>query len=79
MNDSFAHAAANARADCPKCHGSGAYLYDHNHGTICDLCCQHDRGWWRLSESQQRANSGNAWCCGAGCGFTRADNPDAVN
>lgn len=79
-NDSFDHAAANARPDCPKCHGTGKYMYDHNHGTICDLCCQHDRGWWLLTEGYAGWRPGReTWCCRAGCGAKRDDNPDAVN
>lgn len=39
--DAFANAAATAKPDCPKCKGTGTYMYDHNHGTVCDLCCTH--------------------------------------
>lgn len=68
MTSNFAHARLNANPDCPKCQGSGSYMYDHNHGTICDLCCKHDRGWWKLEE-HYGANNGK-WCCRAGCGHT---------
>lgn len=64
--DSFIHARQNANRDCPKCHGTGMYQYDHNHITICNLCCRHDRGWWQLAE-HYGANNGK-WCCRAGCG-----------
>ena len=68
MNDSFDHARKNAHPDCPKCHGTGSYMYDHNHGTICPLCCKHDRGRWLLEEHYGSDNG--RWCCRAGCGHT---------
>lgn len=45
VDDSWANAKANARPDCPRCHGLGTYMYDHNHDTICNLCCKHNMGW----------------------------------
>jgi hypothetical protein len=79
-NDSFEHAAANARADCPKCHGTGEYMYDHNHGTICNECCRHDRGWWLLTQGYSGWREGReTWCCVAGCGTKRDANPDGVS
>jgi len=41
-------------------------MYDHNHGTICDLCCKHDKGRWHLQEHYGAKNG--KWCCLAGCG-----------
>lgn len=63
--NSFEAAAASARPGCPKCHGKGSYMYDHNHGTICDLCCLHQGLRWKLSHHYA------GWpgmCCAAGCG-----------
>lgn len=60
------HAKENANPDCPKCKGTGEYMYDHNHGTICDLCCKHDMGFWMLKEHYGDKN-GN-WCCRS-CGY----------
>ena len=73
MNDSFQHSAANAKPECPKCKGTGSYMYDHNHGTICEQCCKHDRGFWFLLPGYVDAGK---WCCLAGCGFTMDQNPD---
>ena len=73
MDDAFAHAAKNARQDCPKCKGTGSYMYDHNHGTICDLCCRHDQGWWPLKEHYGKDNG--KLCCLAGCGKTVDPSP----
>jgi hypothetical protein len=70
--ENFKHARENAKPDCPKCHGTGAFKYDHNHSTICGRCCKHDRGFWFLTEGYQ--NAGN-WCCLAGCGFVLPFNP----
>lgn len=64
------NAAANANPNCPKCFGTGKYMYDHNHGTICNLCCKHNMGWWELSECHGKENAGKL-CCGAGCGYTK--------
>jgi len=72
--DAWANAKTNARSDCLQCHGAGAYMYDHNHGTICNQCCRHNMGWWQLSE---RHSQPGMWCCKAGCEFVRADNPEA--
>lgn len=52
---------------CPKCNNTGWYKYDHNHSTVCNLCCKHDKGWWILSACHGKENAGK-WCCGAGCG-----------
>ena len=69
----FENARKNARPDCPKCHGTGTFKYDRNHSTICSLCCKHNMGWELLKEFYGNLNG--KWCCRAGCGFTRADNP----
>ena len=76
MTDAFANAARNARPDCPKCHGTGKYLYDEHHGTVCDLCCQHNMGWWLLEKHYGADNS--KWCCRAGCGKKLNKNPDPI-
>ena len=69
---SFAYAKANARPDCPKCNGAGTYMYDHNHGKICELCCQHDQGWWQLTELHSHPGK---WCCKGGCGYISPTDP----
>ena len=51
---------------CHKCNDTGSYMYDENHGTICDLCCKHDQGYWQLHEHYGKNN--DKWCCKAGCG-----------
>jgi len=73
----FVHAKQNAKPDCSKCKGTGSYMYDHNHGTICDLCCTHGEpeDWWQLSECHGVDRAG-FWCCGLGCGVTRKDKPE---
>ena len=63
------NAKANAKPDCVRCHGTGSYMYDHNHGTICNLCCQHNMGWWELGEGH--GNDAGKLCCKAGCGYTK--------
>ena len=68
MSESFDNAKRNAKSDCPKCHGTGGYMYDHNHSTVCNLCCLHNMGWWKL-EKHYGENNGK-WCCRAGCGKT---------
>lgn len=72
--NTFVHAASNANPSCLKCKGTGTYMYDHNHGTICDLCCQHDLGRWLLKENYGVNN--DRWCCLAGCGKTWATKYD---
>jgi hypothetical protein len=54
--------------NCPKCLGTGSYMYDEHHSTICDLCCDHDRGWWLLKEHYGKDNG--KYACKNGCGTT---------
>ena len=61
-----------ANKPCPKCGGSGSYMYDHNHAKICEVCCPHDQGWWQLGEEYHDVGK---WCCRRGCGFIRDDPP----
>ena len=56
----------DANPACLRCNGTGRYMYDHNHGTICGLCCKHGEGFWQLSEHYGR-NKGKL-CCRIGCG-----------
>lgn len=67
--DVWKYAADNAKPDCPMCKGTGTYMYDHNHGTVCKKCCQHGLGWWLL-EKYYGENNGKL-CCRAGCGATK--------
>ena len=71
--DCFDNARRNANPDCQKCYGTGQFMYDHNHSTICPLCCKHNMGWWELGEGH--SNPGH-WCCLAGCGLTFKECPD---
>jgi len=66
----------NPRPDCPKCHGSGWFMYDHNHSTVCGVCCRHDQGFWPLTEHYQGYANGDRWCCLGGCGFALPFNPE---
>lgn len=71
MTDNFQHARANAQPDCPRCGGTGSYQYTTRgtpNFTVCDMCCKHDRGWWKLEKHYGENN--NKWCCRAGCGKT---------
>ena len=52
--------------DCPKCHGTGSYMYDENHGKPCELCCPHDEGYWQLKEHY--GDNNDKWACKRGCG-----------
>lgn len=72
--DNFEHAKANPNPDCPQCHGKGVYMYDHNHETICDLCCKHDRGYFQLKSYYDALNG--KWCCRAGCGHILDTKPE---
>jgi len=67
--EAFERAATTAKPDCPKCHGTGKFQYSTRgtpHFTICDLCCTHAYGWWKLGEHYGRDNG--KWCCRGGCG-----------
>ena len=76
MADVWRNAEDNARPDCPKCHGTGQYVYTTHgtpHSTICGDCCAHNMGWWLLGEGY--GDDAGKWCCRAGCGHTVAEKP----
>jgi len=73
LSEAFDNAKRNARPDCPKCKGTGSFMYDHNHRTVCDLCCIHNMGWWKLEKNYGDDNG--KWCCKAGCGLKLAEQP----
>ena len=58
---------------CKKCAGTGWYHYDDNHGKICEECCKHTNGWWKLSDGYAgyQEDSDDNYCCKAGCGTLR--------
>jgi hypothetical protein len=61
---------------CQKCHGTGWYQYDFSglgHSTVCDACCKHDKGWWKLGEMHSDPGK---WCCRAGCGAVIDELPE---
>lgn len=51
--------------ECWQCGGKGWYMYDHNHGQPCEVCCPHDQGRWLLGPNYRNAGK---WSCRAGCG-----------
>jgi hypothetical protein len=71
---------------CPKCNNTGWYAYDHNHSKVCEVCCTHTDGWWKLEEHYGESNgrdeslitgssksSLNAkYACKTGCGVVKA-------
>ena len=61
-------------AICERCKGTGWYMYDNNHSTVCSDCCPHNQGWWILTKDYQGYKEGkdNA-CCSCGCGTMRRD------
>ena len=60
---------------CHRCGGAGSYSYDHNHAKICEVCCPHGKGWWKLDD-EGYGDKGGMWCCLAGCGTVRDDVPE---
>lgn len=69
----WTNAEKNANPNCPRCHGTGTYMYDHNHTTICPDCCKHNMGFWQLGEHHSKPGK---WCCSAGCGKSWETKPD---
>ena len=51
---------------CKKCNDTKLYAYDENHVTICDACCAHSEGCWKL-EKHYGKNNGR-YACKTGCG-----------
>jgi hypothetical protein len=58
-----------SKPQCKKCKGTGWYMSDWNHSTVCDECCPHDKGYWLLEENYGEDNG--KLCCLAGCGKTK--------
>lgn len=72
--------------NCPKCNNTGWYAYDHNHSKICEVCCTHSDGWWKLEEpfkvtfeltvledpSQHYGDKNGKYACKTGCGVVKA-------
>lgn len=59
---------------CKKCNGTGWYLYDEHHSTVCEQCCPHDKGWWEVTEHYTGYLEGaDNRCCRAGCGTMYRD------
>jgi hypothetical protein len=70
------HPARSGLGDppCSLCGGDGHYMYDENHGKICEQCCTHDQGWWELTEYHAGFVEGeDNRCCRAGCGMLYRD------
>ena len=65
----------HGKPDCPRCHGTGWWAYDHNHSQPCLRCCKHDQGFWALTEHYAGYAEGDRWCCSSGCGFALPFNP----
>ena len=59
---------------CTKCNGTGWYAYDHNHSKVCEMCCDHNKGWWELTEGYSGYIEGrDNRCCLNGCGTMLRD------
>ena len=59
---------------CDKCKDTGWYFYDQNHATVCDKCCDHDKGWLELSKEHHGnhyVDGADNGCCLNGCGTMR--------
>jgi len=55
---------------CPKCNDTHWYAYDENHAKICEVCCTHSDGWWKLEEHYGKSNG--KYACKTGCGVVKA-------
>lgn len=65
---------------CPKCNGTKWYQYSTEgtpHSKICEYCCKHDQGFWKLPK-EHYDKDGGMLCCLAGCGFTKPDDGSGV-
>lgn len=60
---------------CKKCKGTGRYMYDENHITVCDACCTHPDGWWKLEKHYAEDNG--KYACKRGCGTLINELPSA--
>ncbi len=60
---------------CEKCNGTGLYMYDEIHATVCNACCTHPEGWWKLEKHYGKDNG--KYACKKGCG-TVIDKPPKI-
>jgi len=51
---------------CKKCNGTEHYMYDKNHIKVCDSCCTHPDGWWKMEKHY--GNDNGKYACKKGCG-----------
>ena len=59
---------------CESCGGTGWYQYDDMHSKVCEFCCTHLQGWWKL-DGHYGSDNGK-YCCKAGCGTVIDKIPD---
>lgn len=62
---------------CKKCGGTGFYMYDENHRTVCDECCAHPDGWCKMEKSY--GNDNGKYACKKGCGKVINKLPDKTD
>lgn len=43
----------------------GRYMYDENHITVCEVCCTHPDGWWKMEKHYGKDNG--KYTCKKGC------------
>lgn len=60
---------------CKKCNGTGRYMYDENHITICEECCTHPDGWHKMEENYDKDTG--KYMCKKGCGSIRKSPPQS--
>lgn len=61
---------------CEHCGGTHMRQYDHNHSKVCEHCCAHDHGWFRISEGCSGYEPGaDNRCCALGCGTMARELP----
>jgi len=60
---------------CKKCKGTGQYMYDENHITVCDACCTHPEGWHKIESGHGKDNG--KYMCKKGCGALRESLPQS--
>lgn len=56
---------------CKKCKGTGRYMYDEIHLTVCDACCTHPDGWHKIEGGHGK------YICKKGCGAIRESVPQS--
>ena len=73
LDNATAPRSVDQQQACSLCGGKGYYMYDDIHGKPCEGCCNHEAGWWELTEHYGGYIAGADNGCCPSCGQLRRE------